>query len=523
MRGVARNGLPVFIAVAAVCLPFSLALCWSVDADVPSPSEGDIIFYVDIATFYDGPGRNIEEIYCVVPNEQIRFVAVGKDKAGALAGRLRYAVEVIDTTGKVIESTEKTVAVSAPSAEDAVDRTVVQVLQSRVSVAPGRYTIGVTIDDLNARKRTLLSYILRRHRRGRVEVAVDSKEFRDGEIAISDIEFARSVRRTSEGDFQKSGYEIVPNAQRRFGRLLPEMSLYFEVYNLKGDVAADSILAAYSILTRDGSTIFSNEMPMAVRGSRFGATAVFDVTSLTGGSYLLDLTIRDRSGAVLADSRRAFDVVWSVLSWGKYEIERIEDMAFVFTEVEMEEFKSLSAGEQEKFMVDFWKRIDPTPATHDNEAMIEHYRRIAYADEHYGTAGLRGALTDRGKIYIKYGAPDDVQSFFSDYEFIRDKRDMEGGGEPIPTDPFARVGIKAGTDAGTGGASGAQADAYSDQRGGSTVHGKPYETWTYDGPGDPVRRLSDRVASSATMRFMFVDDRGIGDFKMIYSSEKQEY
>jgi hypothetical protein len=55
------------------------------------------------------------------------------------------------------------------------------------------------------------------------------------------------------------------------------------------------------------------------------------------------------------------------------------------------------------------------------------------------------------------------------------------------------------------------------------VHGKPYETWTYDGPGNPVRRLSERVASSAGLRFMFADERGIGDYRLIYSSEKQEY
>jgi GWxTD domain-containing protein len=279
------------------------------------------------------------------------------------------------------------------------------------------------------------------------------------------------------------------------------------------------MMATYSILTRDGSAIFSNQVPMAARGPRFGATAVFDVTSLTGGSYVLDVTLRDQSGTVLGGSRRPFDVVWSVLSWGKYEIERIEDMTYILTEDEMTEFKSLSTGDQEKFLIGFWKKIDPTPATADNEAMKEHYRRVGYADEHYGTAGVRGAMADRGRIYIKYGPADDVQSFFSDYEFVRDKRDMEGGTEPVPTDPFTRVGIKAGT---TGVGDG-QSDAFADQRGGTTVHGKPYEVWTYEGPGQPVRPLGDRIAASAIMRFMFVDERGVGDYKLLYSTEKQEY
>jgi GWxTD domain-containing protein len=510
--GAALKWLPL-LSLMLVWPLATAGFAWDADRDFPSPSQGDIVFHVDIVTFYDSAGRNVEEIYCTVPNDQIEFV----ESNGRFRGRLRYKVDLADAAGKLIETTEKTVDVFA-SAEDTQKRSVVQVLQSKISVAPGRYTVKVALHDLHARKKTILSYLLRRYKSGEAEVTVDSREFGAGGVSISDIEFARSVRRTAEGGFQKSGYEIIPNAQRRFGRLLPEMAVFFEVYDLRGHVEPESLSITYSILNREGRTVYSNQMPMVVRGERSAATALFDLTSLTNGGYDLDLTLRDPAGDVLAASSRRFDVAWSSLSWGKYDSEMIEDMAFVLTEKEMDRFKALSPGERERFLVDFWKGLDPTPGTSDNEAMLEHYRRVAYADEHYGTAGVRGAVTDRGKIYIKYGPPDDVQSYFSDYEFIRDKRDMEGGTEPVPTDPFARVGIKASGDAG-----GAQADAYADQRGGTTVHGKPYETWTYDGPGYPVRRLADRLASSAGMRFMFVDERGVGDYKMVYSTEKLEY
>lgn len=508
--GVAEMRLPLILLVLVACCLPRACFGWNEDQDVPSPSQGDIIFNVDIVTFYESPGRNLEEIYCMVPNEQIRYI----QKDGAYGGKLRYEIKVIGEDGKTVEATEKTIEVNASSSQDALDRTVVQVLQSEIRVPPGIYEFRVTLEDLNARKKTLLAYLLRRHKTGTSEVVVESKEFREGEFLLSDIEFARSLRRTSEGMFQKSGYEVVPNPQRRYGRLLPELAVFFEVYDLRRTPGTDSVDATYSIVNREGSTIFSNEMPMALHGAKFGATALFDVTSLTGGSYALVLTVRDGAGTVLAASERKFDVVWSFLSWGKYDSEKIEEMTYIFNDKEMEEFKSISPGEQEKFLVNFWKVLDPTPGTADNEAMVEHYRRVAYADEHFGTAGVRGALSDRGRIYIKYGQPDDVQSFYSDYEFVRDKHDMEGGTNPVPTDPFSRVGIKASQ----------QSDeASSDQRGGSTVHGKPYETWTYDGPGNPVRRLSQRMPSSAGMRFMFVDERGVGDFKLVYSSEKQEY
>ena len=57
----------------------------------------------------------------------------------------------------------------------------------------------------------------------------------------------------------------------------------------------------------------------------------------------------------------------------------------------------------EQFVEQFWQRRDPTPDTEENEYKEEHYRRIAYANEHYAS-GIPGWKTDRGMIYIKYGA-----------------------------------------------------------------------------------------------------------------------
>ena len=63
--------------------------------------------------------------------------------------------------------------------------------------------------------------------------------------------------------------------------------------------------------------------------------------------------------------------------------------------------------QKREFWEAFWKRRDPTPDTPENESMVEFYRRIAYADQHFGVAGP-GWKTDMGKVYIKYGQPDEV-------------------------------------------------------------------------------------------------------------------
>jgi GWxTD domain-containing protein len=155
--------------------------------------------------------------------------------------------------------------------------------------------------------------------------------------------------------------------------------------------------------------------------------------------------------------------------------------------------------------------------------MVEHYRRVSYADKHFGVAQTRGALTDRGRLYIKYGPPDDLQSHYSDYELVKGTRDMEGGANPVPTDPLSRVKMKTSDGSGAWERTGSEADAHSEQTGGSMVHGKAYEVWNYEGNGDPVRRLSERLSRTPSMRFILVDEKGYGDYVLVYSTEKQEY
>jgi GWxTD domain-containing protein len=89
-----------------------------------------------------------------------------------------------------------------------------------------------------------------------------------------------------------------------------------------------------------------------------------------------------------------------------------EDVAYIVTDREREAFKALPTDEErEKFIEQFWLRRDPTPGTVANEMKEEHYRRIGYANQKYGTNdSLPGWKTDRGRVYITYGPADEIES-----------------------------------------------------------------------------------------------------------------
>jgi len=110
-----------------------------------------------------------------------------------------------------------------------------------------------------------------------------------------------------------------------------------------------------------------------------------------------------------------------------------EDVVYIITDEEKKAFKQLKTDEErQQFVEQFWLRRDPTPDTEENEFKEEHYRRIAYANDHFAS-GIPGWKTDRGMIYIKYGPADEVDSHPSGGSY---ERPMEEGGGETSTYPF---------------------------------------------------------------------------------------
>jgi GWxTD domain-containing protein len=90
-----------------------------------------------------------------------------------------------------------------------------------------------------------------------------------------------------------------------------------------------------------------------------------------------------------------------------------EDVVYIITPRERQVFEKLrTAREKDIFMEAFWKQRDPTPGTPENEFKEEHYRRIDHANRYFGRQSpLPGWKTDRGRIHIILGEPNDIQKF----------------------------------------------------------------------------------------------------------------
>jgi GWxTD domain-containing protein len=123
----------------------------------------------------------------------------------------------------------------------------------------------------------------------------------------------------------------------------------------------------------------------------------------------------------------------------KSEVKRVykdwpnTDVGLIITDIERKAYNKLQTDEErEQFIEQFWARRNPDPDSDTNSYREEYYERIAYANEHYAS-GVPGWKTDRGRIYIKYGKPDEIESHPAGGQYERPY--YEGGGS-TSTYPF---------------------------------------------------------------------------------------
>ena len=112
-----------------------------------------------------------------------------------------------------------------------------------------------------------------------------------------------------------------------------------------------------------------------------------------------------------------------------------EDVVYIISPEERQAFLQLETNEErEQFIEAFWQRRSTNPDLPDNDFKEEHYRRIAYANEHFAS-GIPGWRSDRGRIYITWGKPDEIESHPTGGTY---DRPMDEGGGSTTTYPWER-------------------------------------------------------------------------------------
>lgn len=218
----------------------------------------------------------------------------------------------------------------------------------------------------------------------------------------------------------RRGAQVLPNIGNDVSTLnKDDAGIFVEAYNVK---SGKYWLAQYVYARNDESEAIDPIFTYVVTdgSSRTPIFQPFDPSELWLGEYKVDVfllpatfdtsnvTLRDLKSASLASSSREIrSPVQAGIPFSDRDLDiAIEQLNYIATPWEWD---SLNAGTNRKekrlAVIDFWKKRDPYPHDRANQPMEVFYRRVAFANFHYGGMGNEGWKTDRGRVYIVLGEP----------------------------------------------------------------------------------------------------------------------
>jgi len=288
---------------------------------------------------------------------------------------------------------------------------------------PGRYKVQVIGLDAH-----------RESNRDSIEFPLVLKSFPADSLALSDLELCSSIRQIdpdSTNIFYKNTLEVVPNPSVLYGSGLPMVFYYIEVYNLLKKAKDGEYTFTASVQSTSGERVLQQRRKKRRVHDSSVEVGAMNVSQLPSGTYTFVFTLNDSmTGQTASAAKKLFvynpSVTPVATSRGDAEGDFLESEYALMTEAdvdrefeysryialreEVNEFKKLTnLDAKRRALYEFWKKRDPDPGTKLNERKQDYLARVEYANLNFKTTGKEGWKTDRGRVYIVYGQPDETE------------------------------------------------------------------------------------------------------------------
>jgi GWxTD domain-containing protein len=251
---------------------------------------------------------------------------------------------------------------------------------------------------------------------------------------VSDIELASSIRESENTNslFYKNTYEVVPNPSAIYGEPLPVVYFYSEIYNIDKNISAPNLKVEH-ILLDSQNRIYNRRAKLIPRSnSSVVEVGAINVSKAPSGVYLLVVAVTDTvQGQSFYSSKRLFVYNPSILdtsanisadqnvmssefnSMSDEELDEIFSFSrYVASSAEISQWAKLGETQAKRtFLFNFWKARDNNLNTPINENKRDYFQRVERANQQYGTMQKKGWRTDRGRIFITYGEPSEIERY----------------------------------------------------------------------------------------------------------------
>jgi GWxTD domain-containing protein len=367
------------------CAAFLVSLACAQPVPVPACSPESPFFCMDAAAFLEEESP-VLEVYLEVCNDALQFVKAGQGYT-ASAG---VTVVFFDKSGKQVSGDTYRVALTSARYSETTSVDSCKTRTISFDVAPGEYLVAVSVMDRDSK------------RKSGIQASCKVADF-SGSPSLSDIAFIAPGDGTESSRWP--GFR--PNVRRSYGDIAEGVRFYYEMYNAVGE---DSLPVTYTVFNGDGTPVLS-DTNLVASGAREGLYGRVPLDTLSNGQYMLEIALLGEGGEKDASRSASFEVNREEFYLGRDVKDAVALLAYIATSSFIDSFTKADIEERRRMWEQFWREKDPTPATPRNEFYEEHVRRFRYAEKNF-TAGLtEGWRTDRGRIYITEGPPDEVDSY----------------------------------------------------------------------------------------------------------------
>ena len=357
-------------------------------------TNNQLRFYTDFAGFQsaDTDQKTYQEIYISFANYQLTY-RPNDDKF--LAG-YQITVLINDSSGAHIDEKNWKNFSQVDSLNHVEDLTTLEL--AGFLLQPGTYSVEIVLQDMESKAV------------GSAEKPMVVTSFDREGVELAGIEFARSVKRSEEkNQFTKNSVEVIPNPSRVFGIESPFVYFYTEMYNIAVDSrGGGQVVKEFYLNDTEGNALKSSRKEVKTKKSSAVWVDKINILDLVSGKYLLQLKVADIKSGKSVERQGEFWIhnPFITISLAQYREEDIDEfraqIIYLIEQKELDMFDQLNVPAKIKYINDYWRGKDPNFRT-------EHLKRFYAVQERFASPSLPGWKSDRGRVYIMYGPPDEIE------------------------------------------------------------------------------------------------------------------
>jgi GWxTD domain-containing protein len=251
-----------------------------------------------------------------------------------------------------------------------------------IGVAPGKYKMYVKVEDIGSENSSL------------VEKEINIEGLKEKYIWLSKPSFF------IEKEDGKKKWLVSEKLEADYDSIFSMIK-----------VASDSshrgeYLLVMRIEDEEGKVVLKSEKQIVIDSLMKSERYILPIADFEEGDFTVFVELL-KDGKIMDKNSKEITIAYPFFFSKLYE-ERVEQMDYILDGEEKRKLKESKKEDREKVWNEFWREKDPIPETSENETSEEYFRRVDYANEHFSTF-QSGWRTDRGRIYIIYGPPDEIE------------------------------------------------------------------------------------------------------------------